>query len=309
MGAGKMRRLFSAAMGLVATFALVGLCGCSLFTPTLSEVEDTTVEQTVDDSLLVQPGTLTVAVNTSDAPQAMVSADGSTEGYAVDVASALAQRMGLKLSIVHAISPSDAIGAGTADVYLGAVATDETDAVSVMGDYLENATAIFGVGTSGSVITSDNLASGVIGVQESSASQEALAQAGIASEQQTYSNVNECFEALAAGEVNYVACDATAGAYLARAYPDVTFMGTVSATTVYGLALNSSSTELIESVQTAFEGIAADGTLDAIHAVWYGSLPLSLSDQVISGVTVEATEDSEASDSSEVITHDINNPS
>ena len=39
----------------------------------------------VSDNALVTPGTLTVALDTSDAPQAMQDADGNLTGYAVDV--------------------------------------------------------------------------------------------------------------------------------------------------------------------------------------------------------------------------------
>lgn len=41
----------------------------------------------------------------------------------------------------------------------------------------------------------------------SSASQEALAKQSITANQKTYSNINECFEALESGEVDYVICD------------------------------------------------------------------------------------------------------
>ena len=43
---------------------------------------------TVSDDALVTPGTLTVALDTSDAPQAMQDADGNLTGYAVDAARA-----------------------------------------------------------------------------------------------------------------------------------------------------------------------------------------------------------------------------
>ena len=46
----------------------------------------------MSDDALVTPGTLTVALDTSDAPQAMQDADGNLTGYAVDAARALACR-------------------------------------------------------------------------------------------------------------------------------------------------------------------------------------------------------------------------
>ena len=149
-----------------------------------------------------------------------------------------------------------------------------------------------------------------MGVQDGSASQEALARVNVVASS-TYSNVNECFEALAAGEVDYVACDATAGGYLARSYEGVFFAGTISSSTSYGIAYLSSSSDLADEVNNALDALATDGTLDAIHQVWYGPVPLSLSNEVISGVTLSTDEsasddESASSDGEPTITEDIN---
>ena len=300
----------------VATVVLAcALGGCSFTTPPLSEVEEEPADQVVDDAELVQAGTLTVALDTGDAPQAMIDADGAYEGYAIDVATALADSMGLKVAFVHAVSPKDAIESGEADIYLGATSRDQSGDVMVQGEYLQNATAVFGLADSAPTsITADDLEQATIGVQGGSASQEALARMGITTES-TFGNVNECFDALAAGEVDYVVCDATAGAYLARTYEGVFFAGTIGASTSYGIACASASTELAEAVGTALDGMSVDGRLDAIHVLWYGDLPLSLSSELISGVTIteeseddasadDAATDAEASDTEDH--HDIN---
>mgnify|MGYP001017915770 CR=1 FL=1 len=89
---------------LFCLMALVlGLSGCAFnplstfTTPTIDQIEYETVTPAVSDDALVTPGTLTVALDTSDAPQAMQGADGELTGYAVDAARALASRMGLKV--------------------------------------------------------------------------------------------------------------------------------------------------------------------------------------------------------------------
>ena len=58
----------------------------------------------------------------------------------------------------------------------------------------------------------------------SSASQEALAKQSITANQKTYLNINERFEALESGEVDYVICDSTAGGYLARLMSEVSYV-------------------------------------------------------------------------------------
>lgn len=102
--------------GTAAVIAVLGLSGCAFnplstfTTPTIDQIERETVTPTVSDDALVTPGTLTVALDTSDAPQAMQGADGNLTGYAVDAARALASRMGLKVAFVDASSADSALG-------------------------------------------------------------------------------------------------------------------------------------------------------------------------------------------------------
>lgn len=294
-----MRFRVIAAVCASAVLAATGLGGCSLFTPPLSEAPAVEKNaQVIEDSYLVTPGTLTVAMDTSDAPQAMVLSEG-VEGYDVDVARSLAERMGLELAVVSGTSAESTVGAGTADLYLGAETTDAAEGITVSGVYLENATAVFGTSDAASLTAAD-LAAATVAVQDGSASQEALVRSAISATQSTYSNVNACFDALAAGEVDYVVCDATAGAYLARAYPGVSFEGTLSSSTAFGLAIASDAHELSDAVSSALDEISSDGTLDAIHTVWYGTMPFSLSDTVVSGVTISAiTDAAQAQDEAE----------
>lgn len=273
-----------------ALLAVTGLGGCSLFTPPLSEAP--TVEknaQVIEDSYLLTPGTLTVALDTSDAPQAMVTNEG-VEGYGVDIARALAERMGLDLAVVSGVSAEGTVGEGGADLYIGAATTDASDTITVSGVCLENATAVFGSSEAASLTAAD-LSGATVAVQDGSSSQEALARSGIGATESTYDNVNACFDALGAGEVDYVVCDATAGGYLARAYPSVTFEGTLSSSTAFGLATASDARELADAASAALDELSSDGTLDAIHTLWYGDKPFSLSDTVVSGVTISASTD------------------
>lgn len=313
---GLKSRLARAAAGVAALALAFGLGGCSLATPSLDEVVDETPAQAIADSELVQAGTLTVALDTSDAPQVITGTDGELVGYNIDVATALAENMGLKVSFVNATSPSSVLEGGEADIYLGATAGDESGDISTEGEVLQNATAIFGINTgstsaaSTTTVSASDLTSARVGVQDGSASQEALARVNVVASS-TYSNVNECFEALAAGEVDYVACDATAGGYLARSYEGVFFAGAISSSTSYGIAYLSSSSDLADEVNNALDALATDGTLDAIHQVWYGPVPLSLSSEVISGITLATSEsasddESASSDGEPTITEDIN---
>lgn len=294
--------------GAAAVIAVLGLSGCAFnplstfTTPTIDQIEYETVTPAVSDDALVTPGTLTVALDTSDAPQAMQGADGELTGYAVDAARALASRMGLKVAFVDASSAGSVLGDKKADIFIGEINSTDGD-VSSLGTCLYDAASVFGRTSDGGSlnVSTDTLNTSILGVQMSSASQEALAKQSITANQKTYPNINECFEALESGEVDYVICDSTAGGYLARLMSEISYVGALEAPSTLGVAGASSNDELCRAVSDALDAITVDGTLEAVHCVWYGTMPYDLTTKTVSGVNLQssgsASSGSESSDS------------
>lgn len=295
--------------GTAAVIAVLGLSGCalnplsSLTTPTIDQIEYEAVTPTVSDDALVTPGTLTVALDTSDAPQAMQDTDGNLTGYAVDAARALASRMGLKVAFVDASSADSALGDKKADIFIGDINSTNGD-INSLGTCLYDAASVFGKTSDGEPlsVSTDTLNTFTLGVQMSSASQEALAKQSITANQKTYSNINECFEALESGEVDYVICDSTAGGYLARLMSQISYVGALEAPSMLGVAGLASNDELCRAVSDALDGITVDGTLEAVHSIWYGTMPYDLTTKTVSGANMQssspASSDKTSSDSS-----------
>lgn len=287
--------------GTAAVIAVLGLSGCAFnplstfTTPTIDQIERETVTPTVPDDALVTPGTLTVALDTSDAPQAMQGGDGNLTGYAVDVARALASRMGLKVAFVDASSADSVLGDKKADIFIGDINSTNGD-VSTLGTCLYDAAAVFGKTSDGKSlnVTTETLNATTLGVQTSSASQEALAKQSVTANQKTFSNINECFEALESGEVDYVICDSTAGGYLARLMSQISYVGALETPSTLGVAGLAANDELCRAVSDALDGITADGTLEAVHSIWYGTMPYDLTTKTVSGANVQSG-DSESS--------------
>lgn len=282
----------------VCAFALAaGLMGCVFTTPARSEVERETVEPSLSASDLVEDGYLTVAMDTTDAPQAMSGTDGAPTGYYADLAQALSERLGLDLKIVSSADPAGSVTSGKADIFIGAATTDATSDVAISDSILEDASAVFTKTADGSnnapTVSAQNMSGTTVAVQDSSASQDALARAGISAAQSTYPNINKCFEALASDEVKYVACDATSGAYLARAYQGTVFVGTIANVSTYGVAAVSGSA-VCTTVFDELDTMQNDGTIESLRHFWYGSLPASLSSALLEGVTL--TSDSNTDD-------------
>lgn len=291
------------ATGAGALAVVLGLSGCSgspisTFTmPTLSEAQQQTVKSTVSDEALITPGTLTVALDTTDAPQALKDSDGNLTGYAVDAARAIACRMGLKVTFVDAASADSALNGKKADIYIGDV-SKVGSGVSSLGDCLYDAPSVFGKADDGAAddVTVEKLDGSTLGVQSSSASQESLAKAGITGSQKTYSNINECFQALESGEVDYVVCDSTAGGYLARLDDKVAYLGALQTPTTLGVASLDSNSTLAKAVSEALDSVTADGTLEAVHSVWYGTMPYDLTSKTVSGITVDKPDTTSSSE-------------
>lgn len=273
-----------------------GLTGCALTTPTRAEVEPEPVRATLGAGDLVEDGVLTVAMDMTDAPQAMTDSEGSPSGYYADVARLLAERMGLDLNVVSSADATGSLSKGKADLYIGARSDEDDEDVSVSDPLVQNASSIFAKAADGlrevPTVSATSLQGATVAVQGESASQDALASAGIEVTLKTHQNVNECFEALADGEVDFVACDATAGAYLARAYPGAVFVGTIAPALSYS-AVVTAGTELGSQAMGILEDALSDGTLAALFRMWYGDLPVTLDDCALEGVAMggEAAED------------------
>ena len=242
-------------VGLVA-FACamaMGLSGCSLTTPTRAEVEPEPVKATLGADDLIEDGVLTVAMDMTDAPQAMTDQEGKPSGYYADIARLLAERMGLDLRVVSSADATGSLSKGKADLYIGA-RTGE-DGVVESGVLVQNASSIFAKSADGSrevpTVSATALQGAVVAVQSDSAAQDAMDSAGIDTTLKTKSNVNECFEALADG------------------------------------AIAASGTDLADQAMGILEDALSDGTLEALFRLWYGDLPFSLDDLALDGVTFE----------------------
>lgn len=298
---GKLGRgIRRAVAGAFAAISLAGLAGCSLLTPSRANVAPETVRTKLTTPTIATKGVLTVGISASDAPQVMTDSSGQLTGYTVDVARAIAKNLGLTATFVTDGTAAEVGGTGQPDIYLGATSADAAGDITVSGDYLEDAPALFTKestsaagtvstdATSATRLAASDLSSATIAVQTGSNASKVLSECGITAQTKPYGSVNECMKAVADGEVDYAACGASSGAYIARAYAGVVLAGTIDAASTYGIAIRATSADLSQAVTQALEQLSADGTLEAIHRAWYGALPMALSDAMVSGITTSA---------------------
>jgi len=224
-----------------------------------------------------------VGVDTSYPPFAGEDA-GRMAGIDVDVASALADRFGLKLELVE-ITPAEAAPAlADREIDLAIAGISITDAVGTdavfAGSYLVNGPALFSLTAGGSseptgapVFDPASLGKARVGCQKESAAYWSLESTYGEGYAVGYTTVREAFEGLRDGEVDVVACDAIVGAYLARDFPGVVFVEQFGPAVPVGVVVASDAQELEATVREALDALSVDGVLDAIRSKWVGELP------------------------------------
>lgn len=237
------------------------------------------LQPTIKPPAIATAGVLKVGADLDYPPFA--GTDGGTKaGIDIDIAAAIAQRLGLKVEIVD-IKPDEmakALADGRVDIALGGVSITEivvADA-STAGSYLVDGPGIFSLvpeDSTPTTLTASNLPGKRVGVQKSSASFWRLESdfgAGFAT---SFDTLEKAFEALKAGEVDVVVADAAVGIYMARGSTGVRFVGQYGAAQPIGVAVRKDAGALEEQVRAALDALAADGTLETIRGKWLGDLP------------------------------------
>lgn len=244
------------------------------------------VNSTVTDADLVKAGYLTVGIRSdASAPSVIKSTSGVANGIDIDLGAAIADSLGLPVRFVTVSAADAALAEGSCDIVMG-VSSEHVSSSTVYGGYSESASAFFRKGTEG-MTTAEELYGKTVGVQDGSVSQGLLNNTELAMAQTTYSNLNDAFDALEAGTVDYVLCDAYSGAYLAAIYDDVFFAGAMNAPTSLGVAVSSANPALQGAVDTALGAIQGNGVMGVVRATWVGEMPTVGVDQVIQNIPLK----------------------
>lgn len=275
------RRLLGTAAAVATVAALLALAaGCQ------KEPIEPALTPKIAPPAIKQAGVLRVAIDPVQPPFAGV-VDGQTVGMDVDVAAAVADRLGLRLELVE-VAWKDipkAVANRTVDLGLGAIPITEAVLadVSVAGSYSTDSIGLFATTETGTVETTAPLdpegtaallADAKVGCQKGAAAQWYLESEFWEGYPTTYETLREAFDALVSGEIDYVACDAFVGAYLARDLQGVRFVGPLGEAAPLGALVAKDSPDLEAKVRETLDAMAADGTLMAIRAKWVGDLPV-----------------------------------
>ena len=280
------------AAALVLSFALAG-CSSLMsepYTPQGKSAE-------VSSPTIGKDGVLRVGVNTGNPPLAGSPSD-SIIGIDVDVAAALADELGLKLSVVDVKTDYEgALADGTIDIALGVDSTAVSANVWASDIYLPTTVALFSTSSTAGAPASGS--SVKIGAQISSVSAWAVTNEFGSSSLVTEASLASAFKDLASGAVDYVASDVLVGAYSAHTSGiDVYVAALVQKPAGYCIAVSKSNTSLQTAINAKIKNLDSGGIIKLIERKWLGtSLDLD-SAPLTPGATSASTTTTSSSDSS-----------
>lgn len=241
--------------------------------------EEPKLEPKIAPPAIAQAGVLRAGVDLSVPPFGGEDA-GMKAGLDVDVAAALAEKLGLTVEYVD-IKPSEAASAladGGVDVVFS-VKMGEADLsnATVAGTYVVDAPALFvATDSTASVEPSLTLATmpvAPVAVQNAAEAYWLLESEFGTATIQTHDSLRAAFDALDRGDVTLAAGDAIVGAYIGRDFPRIHYAGTLADPYPLGVAVAAENSALSDSVRAALDALAADGVLDNVRGKWVGGLP------------------------------------
>lgn len=291
----------------VTLLSVLALGGCSLSSVELPVLEKPSVQQAqstsqakltpkVTDDNLVTPQTLTFGIKMSSniAPFVMQTDNSELCGLDVDLAYALGDALGLKVSFVEISDVGRSLGK-TCDIVLNAK-QNETTVAKIVGGYAESAAALFGKST-GEPLKASNLSGKRVALQKGSVSELAYKRSGLAMKPIECSNLNEAFDAVQSGKADYVLCEAYAGAYMAKPLTNITCVGTLDKPTQAGIAVASKNETLQHALEQVSSTIQENGILQLIRSRWIGSRIVFSADAQIKGMPAPQSKNNDSLES------------
>ena len=225
---------------------------------------------------LVEQGKLTIATS-PDYPPFENLVDGNAEGLDIDIASAVAEKLGLELEIKQiqfdGIITAIASG-GQADMGISGFSVDPERAkeIDFTSSYYIDDQAIAamkdGAITEANVDTALNDASMVIAVQSGTTgetyAQENFPKATVKS----YGNSNDCFAALQADQANAVITNKAVVESMLGSYTDAQVVKAIATGEEYAMVVNKDNAGLTAAINDAIAALQADGTIDTLVKKW-----------------------------------------
>ena len=211
-------------------------------------------------------GKLTMSTNAQFPPYEMTTDDGGFEGIDVEIATAIAEKLGLKLDILDMDFDSAllAVQQGKSDIVMAGVTVNE-DRLLVMDFTDSYATGVqVVIVKEGSDVTMDNMGEGLIGTQRGTTGNLYCTDDYGEEHVVAYDDGFTAVQALMNGQVDCVVIDNAPAQEFVKNNAGLTILDTEYAVEDYAIGLNKGNTALLDAINGALAELISDGTVQSI---------------------------------------------
>ena len=269
-----MKKILALMLALCMVFALAA-CGEPASEPSdapeaseapASEAPETEAPTDGEGGLTIVEGKLTMSTNAQFPPYEMTTDDGGFEGIDVEIATAIAEKLGLELDILDMDFDSAllAVQQGKSDIVMAGVTVNE-DRQLVMDFTDSYATGVqVVIVKEGSDVTLDNLGEKMIGTQRGTTGYIYTSDDYGDDHVTAYDNGASAVQALINGQVDCVVIDSAPAEAFVAANAGLTILDTEYVTESYAIGVNKDNTALLDAINQALAELTADGTVQSI---------------------------------------------
>ncbi len=273
-----MKKILALVLALFMVFALAA-CGEAASDPTdapeseapaseapASEAPASEAPEGDGTFTTIVEGKLTMSTNAQFPPYEMTTDDGGFEGIDVEIATAIAEKLGLELDILDMDFDSAllAVQQGKSDIVMAGVTVNE-DRQLVMDFTDSYATGVqVIIVKEGSDVTIDNMGEGLIGNQRGTTGNIYCTDDYGEEHVMAYDDGFTAVQALMNGQVDCVVIDNAPAQEFVKNNAGLTILDTEYANEDYAIGLNKGNTALLDAINTALNELISDGTVQTI---------------------------------------------
>ena len=233
---------------------------------------DATSDTASAEVTTVEPGKLIMSTNAAFPPYEMTADDGSFEGIDVEIAGAIAEKLGLELQIDDMDFDAALLAAQTGKsdmVMAGVTVTEDRQTVMDFSDSYAAGIQVVIVPEDSDIASIDDMTGKMIGVQRGTTGDQycsaSVEDGGFGEENVTrYDNGLTAVQALNNSQVDCVVIDNAPAQEFVAANPGLKILDTEYANEEYAIGVAKGNTQLLDAINTAITELKADGTIQSI---------------------------------------------
>ena len=273
-----MKKITALLLGAVMALSLAACGGSASSAAASSEAasseaasSEAASSETTETAALttVNAGKLTMSTNAAFPPYEMTTDTGAFEGIDVEIAGAIADKLGLELQIDDMDFDAALLAAqqGKSDMVMaGVTVNDERKQVMDFSNTYASGVQVVIVKEGSDIATVDDLAGHMIGTQRGTTGYIYCSDDFGEDSVTAYDDGLTAVQALNNGQVDCVVIDSAPAKEFVAANEGLVILDTEYAVEDYAIGMAKGNTALVEAVNGALAELKADGTIDAILA-------------------------------------------